>query len=311
MEPFETGMLDVGDGQRLFFALSGNPKGRPVVVLHGGPGSGMSRSIRDCFDASDWLIVQFDQRGAGQSTPHASAPEIDLSVNTTDHLIGDIESLRRALGIERWTVAGGSWGATLAQAYIARHRPQVTAALLYLVTMTTRREIAWFAEGAGRFFPDAFIRFAEAVPEATDATARVRGYHRLLMDPTTADATARRWCDWEMALVSGESGGKPDPRYDDPAFRLGFARLVTHYFGHHGFLPDGALLAAARMNGAIPARLIHGALDISAPLETAHALHRAWPESRLATIGGAGHNAGTATMRDAIAAAAADLARDC
>ena len=306
MAPAESGFLDVGDGQHLFYSLYGAPDGLPVVILHGGPGSGLSQSIRNCFDPTRWRIIQFDQRGTGKSLPHAAADGADLSINTTQHLISDMEMLRQHLGIEHWTVAGGSWGATLAQAYIACHRSQVEAALLYLVTTTSRREIDWIAGGVGRFFPDAFARFCAGAPDATTPFERIAQYHACLMshDPKIRDTAARAWCDWEDAIVAAETGGVPNSRYAEPDFRLGFARLVTHYFGHSGFLPEGMLMAEAAQNGDIPTTLIHGQLDISSPPETAFAVHKAWPGSCLRIVETGGHNASGKAMKDEITRAA-------
>ena len=212
-----------------------DPDGRAAVALHGGPGSGCAPWWRELFDPAAYRIVLFDQRGAGGSVPDAADPATDLSVNTTHHLIADLERLRAHLGIERWLVLGGSWGSTLALAYAQRHPERVTELVLFSVATTTRREVAWLTRGVGSRFPRAWARFAAGVPDEPDlATA----YARALADPERREQAARDWCAWEDAHV----GGPHDPRYDDPRFRLRFARLVTHYWSHAAWLGETELL---------------------------------------------------------------------
>ena len=187
-EPYDAGMLDVGDGHSLYWETSGSPSGRPALVLHGGPGSGSSPTARRYFDPDVYRIVLFDQRGCGRSTPHASAPGTDLSTNTTAHLIADIERLRRHLRVERWMLLGGSWGSTLALAYAERHSERVTAMVLNSVATTTAAEIDWITRGVGRFFPEAWARFRGGVPEREQNGSLVEAYHRLLMHPDPAVA---------------------------------------------------------------------------------------------------------------------------
>jgi proline iminopeptidase len=234
LEPYESGMLDVGDGHRLYWEACGNPLGKPALVLHGGPGSGCTVNARRSFDPKAYRIILFDQRGSGRSTPHAGDPKVDLSTNTTSHLLADIERLRGHLGVERWLILGGSWGSTLALAYAQQHVERVTELVLFSIATTTPCEIEWITCGVGAFFPEAWSRFRDGVPEEERNGSLVEAYHRLLMhpDPAIHGKAARDWCDWEMAIVAVHPGHKPHPRYEDPAFRLGFARLVTHYWRH-------------------------------------------------------------------------------
>lgn len=311
LEPFDAGMLDAGDGHSVYFETSGNPSGKPALVLHGGPGSGSSPTARRYFDPDVFRIILFDQRGSGRSTPHASEPGIDLSTNTTDHLIADIERLRWHLRIDRWMLLGGSWGSTLALSYAERHPERVTAMVLNSVATTTAAEIEWITRGVGAFFPEAFQRFQSGVAEAERNGSLVEAYHRLLMHPdaTVHGKAARDWCDWEEAIVAVHPAHKPDPRYLDARFRLGFARLVTHYWRHKGWLDDGILLRNIGMLAGVPGILIHGRLDIGGPLITPWRLHRNWPGSELVVVSEAGHDTRDPGMRESIVAATDRFAR--
>jgi proline iminopeptidase len=301
-EPYEQGMLDVGDGQRLYWETSGNPKGKPAVVLHGGPGSGSSPRRRRFFDPAAYRVVQFDQRGCGRSTPHAGDPETDLSANTTGHLVGDIERLREHLGVDRWLVRGDSWGATLALAYAERHPERVSEVILASVTLTRAADVRWFAHDVGRFFPEQWRRFRAGVPEADREGDLVAAYDRLLngqRDPAVREQAARDWCDWEDAVLSLDEGYVvPNPRFSDPRARMAFARLVTHYFSHAAFLDEGELLAGAGRLAGIAGVLVHGRLDIGGPPDVAWLLAQAWPGAELHLVG-TGH-AGGEQMTDVL-----------
>jgi proline iminopeptidase len=305
IEPYDSGMLDVGDGQQIYWECSGNPNGKPALFLHGGPGSESTLGQRRFFDPDVYRAVLFDQRGAGRSRPLASAPDADLRLNTTAHLIADIEALRTLLRIARWTtILGLSWGTTLGLAYAQAHPQRVGSLVLALVTTTSHREVAWITEGVGRIFPQEWERFASAVPEALRRLPLVDAYAALLADPDPAihEHAAREWCAWEDAHVSLAPGHRPSPRYNDPEFRLRFARLVTHYWRHAAFLGDEQLLRdAATLNG-IPGALIHGRYDVSSPLETAWRLHKAWTTSELHILGDAGHGGGDTFMPTVIGA---------
>ena len=273
-------------------------------MLHGGPGSGAGPWWRRLFDPRAYRVVLLDQRGCGRSLPHASEPGADLAANTTQHLIADIELLRRQLSIDRWLVLGGSWGSTLALAYAERHPDRVTEMVLFSVTTTSRREVEWVTRDAGRFFPAQWRRFRDGVPAPERDGSLVEAYSRLLLDPDPAvhERAARDWCAWEDAHVRTRPDDPPDPRYDDPAFRLCFARLVTHYWRHAAWLEDGALIRDALLLGGIPAVLIHGRLDLSSPIDVPWLLAQRWPGSELVLIDGAGHSAGPAMTAALVAA---------
>ncbi len=290
-EPFDEGMLDVGDGHAIWWQQSGNPDGKPAVMLHGGPGGGSSPRSRRLFDPARYRIVQFDQRGCGRSTPSAGAPTVDLSANTTAHLVADIERLRRSLHIDRWLVWGGSWGTTLGLAYAQAHPPSVSELILSAVTNTTAAEVEWVTRSMGRVFPEAWAEFVAALPPEDGAGNLALAYNRLLVDPDPAvhEPAALAWCDWEDVHVSIANGYEPRFRSEDPAFRLCFARLVTHYWGHAGFLDDGELLANAHRLGAIPTYLAHGRMDISAPAHIAVAVAEAVPGAELFIAEREGH----------------------
>ena len=294
IEPYASGMLDTSDGHQVYWECCGNPDGKPALYLHGGPGSGASPGQRRFFDPDAYRVVLFDQRGSGRSRPLASEPDADLSTNTTAHLIADIEALRQLHEVESWTVLGLSWGTTLALAYAQTHPQRVNALVLGLMTTTSRREVEWITEDVGRIFPREWDRFAAAVPDSLRHLPLVDAYARLLFDadPAVRDHAAREWCAWEDAHVSLAPGHQPNPRYDDPEFRLRFARLVTHYWRHAAFLEEDQLLRdAASLNG-IPGVLIHGRYDVSSPLETAVRLSQRWTTSQLHVLEDSGHGDG-------------------
>lgn len=293
-EPHDHGMLAAGDGQLIYWEVCGNPEGKPAVVLHGGPGSGCGPRWRRYFDPAVYRVVLFDQRGCGRSRPHASDPVIDLSANTTDHLIADIELLRRHLDIDRWLVLGASWGSTLGLAYAERHPDRVSELVLFAVVTTTRREVEWITRDVGRIFPAQWARFRDGVPAADRDGSLVDAYSRLLhdSDPAVRERAARDWCTWEDAHVKVRGDQPPDPRYADRAFRLCFARMVTHYWRHAGFVEEGALLRDAGRLAGIPGVLIHGRLDVSSPLDVPWELSQAWPDGELVVVDDAGHGGG-------------------
>lgn len=293
IEPHVSGRLDVGEGHSVYWECCGNPDGKPVVVLHGGPGSGCTPGWRRYFDPAAYRIVLFDQRGCGRSTPLANEPGADLSRNTTHHLVADVELLRRHLDVERWMVFGGSWGSTLGLAYAELHPERVSELVLFSVGTTTSREVEWITQDMRRVFPEQWDRFRLGVPEADRDGRLVDAYDRLLHDPDPAvrARAARDWCRWEEAHV--EVGhARPDPRYADPDFRLTFARLVTHYWRHGAWFEDGELLRGAERLAGIPGALVHGRKDVSSPPDIAWRLARAWPDAQLRLIDDAGHGGG-------------------
>jgi len=311
IEPYDGGMLDVGDGHRIAWEVSGRSDGKPAVVLHGGPGSGSAPWMRRMFDPDAYCIVLFDQRNCGRSTPHASEPDVDLSANTTHHLIADCEQLRVCLGIERWLVWGGSWGTTLGLAYAEAHPERVSELVLVSVGTTTHREVEWVTRAMGRVFPEEWESFRDGVPEDSRDGDLAAAYSRLLAsdDAGTRERAAAAWCAWEDTHVATQPGYRHDTRYDDARFRLGFARLVTHYWANAAFLAGDQLLRDAGRLAGIPGVLIQGRLDISSPSETAWRLTRVWPDAELVLVDDAGHGAGHPTTMQAILAATESFAR--
>ena len=290
-EPFAEGMLNVGDGHSIHWQQSGDPYGKPAVLLHGGPGGGSSARHRRLFDPGRYRIVQFDQRNCGRSTPSAAEPSVDLSANTTAHLVADIELLRRMLGIDRWLVWGGSWGTTLALAYAETHPESVTELIVSSVCTTTAAEVVWITRTMGRLFPEEWASFVAALPAEDRDGDLALAYYRLLLDPDPAvhEPAALAWCEWEDVHVSIADGFEPSLRYEDPGFRLCFARLVTHYWGHAGFLDDGQLLANASRLEGVPTFLTHGRMDISSPVDLAVDLAAAIPDAELFIAEREGH----------------------
>lgn len=306
------GMLDVGDGHALRWEAGGADDGTPALWLHGGPGSGSRPTTRRMFDPAAYRTVLLDQRGSGLSTAprdpaHPDDPVLtDLSANTTDHLVDDVERLREHLGVERWVVAGGSWGVTLALVYAQRHPERVRALVLGAVTTGDDAEVAWLTRDVGRVWPREWEAFASLVPDAdlTDPLGLPVAYARLLADPDPAvrERAALAWCTWEDTHVSFAAGAAPSLRTAAPAARLAFARTVTHYWANGCFLaPDEVVGRVDRLLG-IPAVLVHGRLDVSGPLGTAWRLHRAWPGSELVVLEDAGHGGASMTgaMTDAL-----------
>jgi proline iminopeptidase len=290
-EPFSRGRLDVGDGHEVHWEVAGNPDGKPAVLLHGGPGSGSSPGHRRMFDPDRYVIVQFDQRNCGRSTPSAGEPLIDLSTNTTGHLLADIERLRTTLGVDRWLVWGGSWGTTLGLAYAQAHPGSVTELLLGSVVTTTRAEVEWVTRTMGRIFPERWEDFHGFLHPDWRHGELASAYHRILMDPDPGVhlPAARAWCDWEDTHVSIADGYEPYLRSQDPRFQLCFARLVTHYWGNAGFLDDGQLLGDAGKLAGIPTFLAHGRRDISAPADVPVALAASIPDAELFIAETEGH----------------------
>jgi len=292
IEPYDHGMLDVGDGNHVYWEQCGDPDGRPALVVHGGPGSGCSVGMRRAVDPERFRVVLFDQRGCGRSTPHASDPATDMSVNTTWHLVADMERLREHLGIERWLLWGGSWGSTLALAYAERHPERVSAIALVGVTMSRRSDLDWLYGGVGRFFPEAWERFRDSVPEAERDGGLVAAYARRMEHPDARvrEQAAHDWTAWEDAVISVEPGGQPGAYSDRPPDGLlALVRICSHYFGAGAWLEEGALLRDAGRLAGIPGLLVHGRLDMGGPVLAAWELARAWPDAELVVVDGAGH----------------------
>ncbi len=286
VEPFSSGMLDVGDGHRVYWEVSGNPDGRPALFLHGGPGGGTSPVHRRLFDPERYQIVLFDQRGCGRSTPNAS-----IKANTTWHLVDDIEKLRIMLGFEKWLVLGGSWGSALALAYAQAHPGQVSGLVLRGVFTLRRAELHWYyQEGASWVFPDKWERFIAPIPEC-DRDNLVEAYHKRLTgtDKKAQIEAARAWSLWEGETITLLPDDKLSAQHGSDDFALAFARIENHYFINNGFLEEGQLLANAHLLEDIPGIIIQGRYDMATPARTAWELHKAWPGSELYLVPGAGH----------------------
>ncbi|MFE7562469.1 prolyl aminopeptidase [Kitasatospora sp. NPDC057500] len=304
-EPCAEGLLDVGDGQRIHWEVSGNPAGKPAVVVHGGPGSGLSARNRKYFDPERYRLVLFSQRNCGRSEPHAADPATSLEHNTTAHLIADLERLREHLGIERWLMFGGSWGSTLILAYAQAHPSRVSAIVINGVTTTRPEEIDWLYRGVGRLLPGPWEAFRDALPPEDRGGDLLAAYDRLLNDP---DESVRRaatvaWATWEDAVIAHETMGSPNAYTDRPAEALtAFVRITAHYFSRRAFLEPDRLLRDAHRLAGIPGVLIHGALDLDSPLDTAWKLAEAWPDAELTVIQNAGHTGSPATGEAVLAA---------
>jgi len=298
-EPYDRGMLDVGDDNLVYWETRGNPRGKPALIVHGGPGSSCEGSTGRSFNPDRYRIVLFDQRGCGRSTPHASDPSTDMSVNTTEHLLADMERLREHLGIERWLLFGGSWGSTLILAYAERHPERVSAIVITGVTMCRRSEIDWLYKGVGRFFPEEWERFRVGVSEDERDGDLLPAYARLTESPDAdvrTKATAD-WLAWEDAVISQEPHGTPNAySCRPPDAQIALVRICSHYFSHAAWLEEGALLRDANRLTGIPGVLIHGRLDMGSPLGTAWELARAWPDAQLVVIADSGHT-GSETMK--------------
>jgi proline iminopeptidase len=302
IKPYDRGMLDVGDGNLVYWEACGNPGGKPALFVHGGPGSGCWPNMRRGFDPDRYRAVLFDQRGCGRSTPHASDPATPMRFNTTEHLLADMERLREHLGIDRWLLCGGSWGSTLILAYAERHPDRVSEIVISSITTSRRYEIDWLYRGAARFFPAQWQRFRAGVPAADRDGDLLAAYSRLLDDPDPAvrARAANAWCDWEAAVLSLEPSAKPTFYGDQaPADLLALARICAHYFANGAWLEEGVLLREVGRLAGIPGVLVHGGLDLSTPLDTAWELANAWPGAELVIVPDAGHQ-GNATTRQAV-----------
>jgi proline iminopeptidase len=309
-EPHDQGMLDVGDGNRVYWEVRGNPDGKPALVIHGGPGSGNEGSRGRSFDPDRYRIVIYDQRGCGRSTPHASDPATDMSVNTTEHLLRDLELLREHLGIERWLLHGGSWGSTLILAYAERHPERVSEIVIPSVTVSRRSDIDWLYRGVRRFFPEAWERFRDGVPEEERDGDLLAAYARLLDSPEAEirAKAAADWLAWEDAVISQEPHGIPNAYSDKtPEGAIAFVRICAHYFSNGAWLEEGILLREAHRLAGIPGVLIHGRLDLGGPVLTAWEVAQAWPDARLVVVEDSGHT-GSDTMRREVRAALDEFA---
>ena len=301
IRPYGSGFLRVSDLHEIYYEECGNPHGKPAVFLHGGPGGGLDPKMRRFFDPARYRIVLLDQRGCGKSRPHAS-----LTENSTWDLVADLELVREHLGIERWMVFGGSWGATLGLAYAEAHRERVTELILRGVFLLRQREVDWlYQEGASRIFPDAWEPYRDAIPESERGDF-LRAYAQRLLseDPAVNLPAARAWSIWEGA----SSKLLPDPdfvaTYGQDDTTLAFARIECHYFLNKGWLDEGQLLRDVHRLAGLPGTIVQGRYDMVCPIESAWALSRAWPEADLVIVPDAGHSATEPGISRALVAAA-------
>jgi proline iminopeptidase len=318
VEPYDSGLLDTGDGNLVYWETCGNPDGLPALIVHGGPGGGCTIGQRRVFDPGLFRIILFDQRNCGRSRPHASDPAADMSLNTTEHLLRDMEQLRTHLGVDKWLLRGGSWGVTLSLAYAERYPERVSAMLLVSIATTRWLELDWLYRGSGRFFPEAWARFRDYAGATdyrlpTDAEPPIAGllsrYARLMEDPDPGvrARAAAEWLAWEDAVISMESNGSPgqySAQADDA--QIAFVRICAHYFANGGFIGDDVLIREAGRLAGIPGILVHGRNDISGPAITPWELARAWPGAELIVIDDSGHT-GSPTMGAQMRAAAGRL----
>ncbi len=291
IEPYRKGYLRVSDVHRIYYEESGNPRGKPAVFLHGGPGGGTDPKMRRFFNPRKYRIVLFDQRGSGRSRPHAS-----LEDNTTWHLVADIEALRVHLGIARWLVFGGSWGSTLALAYAQKHPKRVTEMVLRGIFLLRRSEIRWFyqdPEGAASIYPDLWEQYQREIPKA-ERGDMVRAYYKRLTsrNKKTLVRAARAWSIWEGATSYLRTDPASLAQFRQSAYAAAFARIECHYFINRGFLRrDSQLLDDVGRIRDIPAVIVQGRYDVICPMRSAWHLHRAWPEAELRIVPDAGHSA--------------------
>lgn len=298
IEPFMTGRLKVSDLHEIYFEVSGNPDGKPVVVCHGGPGGGTTPSMRRYFDPARYRIVLFDQRGCGKSTPNA-----ELDGNTTWDLVADMEKLRRHLDVAKWQVFGGSWGSTLALAYAQTHPDIVTELVLRGIFTLRRSELVWFyQEGASWMFADAWEAYLAPIP-ADERGDLIAAYHRRLTGDDQAEKlkAAKAWSAWEGGTVSLLPSQERIDSFSADAFAIAFARIECHYFVNGGFFDrDDQLIADTHKIRHIPGTIVQGRYDVVTPMKTAWDLHQAWPEADFVMVADAGHAASESGIIDAL-----------
>lgn len=286
IDPYDSGMLDVGDGHRIYYERCGTPGAKPVVFLHGGPGGGCSPQHRQLFDPTRYDIMLFDQRGCGRSTPHAS-----LEANTTWHLVADIEKLRMMAGVDRWQVFGGSWGSTLSLTYAQTHPDHVSELVLRGIYLLSDAEMHWYYQhGVSEMFPERWEALRALIPEQERGDILTAYYRRLTgSDEKEQLAAAKAWSGWEGATITLLPNPDLVGDFSADRFAIAFARIETHYFVNKGWLEDGQLLRDAHRLAGIPTVIVHGRYDMPCPASSAYALHKAIPGSQLHIIEGAGH----------------------
>lgn len=306
IQPYSSLWLDVDAPHRLYIEECGNPKGKPILFLHGGPGAGCEPYHRRFFDPEVWRIVLFDQRGSGRSTPHA-----ELTDNTTWHLVADIERIRETLGIDSWHVFGGSWGSTLALAYAETHPARVKGMVLRGVFLCRPHEIDWFyQQGASRLFPDYWEDFLAPIDPAKRGEL-VKAYYELLTgkDELKRMAAAKAWSFWEGRTATLLNNKDIADHFAEPHVALSMARIECHYFNHDSFFEPNQLLRDAHRLAGIPGIIVHGRYDVICPIENAWELAKAWPDAELQIMPNSGHSAAEPATRKALVAATDRFAR--
>ena len=307
IEPYDTGHMPAGR-HRIYYEQCGNPAGLPLVVLHGGPGGGVSPNLRCYFNPDGYRAILFDQRGCGKSTPHASE-DPTLDDNTTWHLVADMEALRERLGIQQWVVFGGSWGSTLALAYALTHPERVLGLILRGIFLVRKRELDWFyQEGASHIYPDIWQRFVAPIPPEERGNMREAYIQRLYShDHALAQRCALAWSGWEGDTLSIDGPSEAGSKFSDPEFALAFARIESWYFKNGGFFDsDSWILDNIDRIRHIPGWIVQGRYDVVTPMSTAWELHQAWPEARFNLVKKAGHSSSDPGILEGLVAAADD-----
>ena len=298
IEPYKQGKLQVSDLHAIHFEESGNPQGKPIVLLHGGPGGGCPAFYRQYFHPEKWRLVMFDQRGCGQSTPHA-----ELRENTTWDLVDDIEKLREHLGIEKWVVFGGSWGSTLSLAYSQTYPERCNGLILRGIFMLRQKELHWFyQEGASYIFPDAWEEYLKPIPLA-ERDDMLAAYYKRLTSPDLQIRleAARAWSIWEASTSRLFLDQQLMQIFGKSEFADAFARIECHYFINKGFFEseDQLLMNVDRIRN-IPAVIVQGRYDVVCPMISAWELHLAWQEAELIVVPDAGHSMSEAGIKSAL-----------
>ncbi|WP_319530722.1 prolyl aminopeptidase [uncultured Cohaesibacter sp.] len=286
IDPYDSGMLDVGDGHHICWERAGTRGGKPAIFLHGGPGGGIFSSHRQLFHPDHYDVLLFDQRGCGRSTPHA-----DLKANTTWHLVEDMERLRKLMGVETWMVYGGSWGSTLALAYAQTYPEYVSELVLRGVYMLSKAELNWYYQfGVNQMYPEKWERFEAQIPPEERGDMMAAYYRRLTSDDRAVQIeAAKAWSLWEGETITLLPDEVNSDMFGEDHFAIAFARIETHFFMHGGWLEEGQLLRDAQKLSGIPGAIVHGRYDMPCPMKYAYALHKAWPDADFYPIEGAGH----------------------
>ncbi len=308
IEARKSGFIRVSDLHEIYWEESGNPKGLPVLGVHGGPGGGSSPEMRRFFDPSVYRIILMDQRGCGKSTPHS-----ELRENDTWALVSDIETVREKLGIDKWVIFGGSWGSTLALSYAVKHTERVVGLILRGIFLLTEAETRWFyQEGASRLFPDAYDRYVAPIP-VEERGDLLTAFHKRLTGPDKAarSAAAKAWACWEGETITIQGPTSRPKRFEEDDFADAFARIECHYFVNKGFFPeDGWLLKqAVEKLQNVPGIIVHGRYDVVTPLSSAWSLKKAWPNADLHVVTGAGHSSLEPGIVDKLIRATRDFGR--